>query len=401
MLVGESGSFHGPRATASTKTSVTVGYGEYRRLAEWATAHGVPVRNVDRDRRLAERDIVDAGTTSSTPARTRQDEALPPSDVLMKRLGELRGITTIDELLRTTAGSEQTFSAAKKKVAAGSLKDAVCLSVRGRLVVVQKFSGVLHAHTNERIRLLTILDEHTDPRLVERATSSLKRSLPRARHDALMEELGTAKRARSRPKKPAKTVSSVSNTAKPIAEPEPEDRERTEADAVPEADQSVSCVPASDVKEESVSILPRTPEPIETRVAAPHVSATVPLPAIVIRHQTENAEAEEPSAATPSDVARVAATPVSKSAALAVFAEFDGDRTQASCVPSTGRTSIIDGPLRGVRFLDPTAAAIAVARKASKDVPIPVNGWRTWIADDGSGRPLEDCIVSARKESGE
>jgi hypothetical protein len=80
---------------------------------------------------------------------------------------------------------------------------------------------------------------------------------------------------------------------------------------------------------------------------------------------------------------------------LAVFADYEGHRTQGNYDPKTTRIDITSGPLAGRSFKSPTGAARAVVAHYKPGVSPNRNGWSFWTLDDGSGRFLQ----SIRKTS--
>lgn len=74
---------------------------------------------------------------------------------------------------------------------------------------------------------------------------------------------------------------------------------------------------------------------------------------------------------------------------VAVYAVYDGHRTQASYDSDTTRIDVTSGPLASRSFKTPTGAARAVVAHYKPDVSPNRNGWSFWILDDGSGRPLQ------------
>ena len=70
-----------------------------------------------------------------------------------------------------------------------------------------------------------------------------------------------------------------------------------------------------------------------------------------------------------------------------VVADFDGYRLCARFDPATGRLEIMQGPMQGRRFEDPTEAASAVATHISGDVEVR-DGWTFWELETPERLPL-------------
>lgn len=73
----------------------------------------------------------------------------------------------------------------------------------------------------------------------------------------------------------------------------------------------------------------------------------------------------------------------------AVYADYEGHRTQGRYDPRTTRIDIMSGPLTGQSFKTPTGAARAVVAHYKPGVSPNRNGWSFWMLDDGSGRFLQ------------
>lgn len=74
---------------------------------------------------------------------------------------------------------------------------------------------------------------------------------------------------------------------------------------------------------------------------------------------------------------------------MAVYADYDGHRTQGRYDLRTTRIDITSGPLVGRSFKTPTGAARAVVAHYKPGVSPNRNGWSFWTLDDGSGRFLQ------------
>lgn len=70
-----------------------------------------------------------------------------------------------------------------------------------------------------------------------------------------------------------------------------------------------------------------------------------------------------------------------------VVADFDGYRLSARFDPASTRLEIVQGPMEGRRFEDPTEAASAVATHISGDVEVR-DGWNFWELDTPEREPL-------------
>ncbi len=70
-----------------------------------------------------------------------------------------------------------------------------------------------------------------------------------------------------------------------------------------------------------------------------------------------------------------------------VVADFDGYRLCARFDPTSGRLEIMQGPMLGRRFEDPTEAASAVATHISGDVEVR-DGWTFWQLETPEREPL-------------
>ncbi|WP_186629999.1 hypothetical protein [Rhodococcus sp. BP22] len=70
-----------------------------------------------------------------------------------------------------------------------------------------------------------------------------------------------------------------------------------------------------------------------------------------------------------------------------VVADFDGYRLSARFDPSNKRLEIMQGPMEGRRFDDPTQAASAVATHISGDIEVR-DGWKFWELDTPERLPL-------------
>ncbi|WP_055483191.1 hypothetical protein [Sphaerimonospora mesophila] len=74
---------------------------------------------------------------------------------------------------------------------------------------------------------------------------------------------------------------------------------------------------------------------------------------------------------------------------VAVYADYEGHRTQGKYDQRTTRIDITSGPLAGRSFKTPTGAARAVVAHYKPGVSPNRNGWSFWMLDDGSGRFLQ------------
>ncbi|WP_045875876.1 hypothetical protein [Pseudofrankia sp. DC12] len=74
---------------------------------------------------------------------------------------------------------------------------------------------------------------------------------------------------------------------------------------------------------------------------------------------------------------------------VAVYADYEGHRTQGRYDLKTSRIDITSGPMRGQSFKSPTGAARAVVAHYKPSVSPHRNGWSFWVLDDGSGRFLQ------------
>ncbi|OLF18024.1 hypothetical protein [Actinophytocola xanthii] len=74
--------------------------------------------------------------------------------------------------------------------------------------------------------------------------------------------------------------------------------------------------------------------------------------------------------------------------AVAVYADYEGHRTQGRYDPRTTRIDITSGPLSGRSFKTPTGAARAVVAHYKPGVNPNRNGWEFWRLDDETGRAL-------------
>ncbi|WP_338886107.1 hypothetical protein [Rhodococcus sovatensis] len=72
---------------------------------------------------------------------------------------------------------------------------------------------------------------------------------------------------------------------------------------------------------------------------------------------------------------------------LRVVADFDGYRLSARFDPTSTRLEIVQGPMEGRRFEDPTEAASAVATHISGDVEV-LDGWDFWELDTPERQPI-------------
>lgn len=70
-----------------------------------------------------------------------------------------------------------------------------------------------------------------------------------------------------------------------------------------------------------------------------------------------------------------------------VVADFDGYRLSARFDPTSTRLEIVQGPMEGRRFEDPSEAASAVATHISGDVEVR-DGWKFWELDTPERLPL-------------
>ena len=74
---------------------------------------------------------------------------------------------------------------------------------------------------------------------------------------------------------------------------------------------------------------------------------------------------------------------------VAIYADYDGRRTEANFDPRTHRVDITAGPLAGRSYKTPSGAAIAVVRHHKPTVNPNRNGWGFWVLADGTGRLLQ------------
>jgi hypothetical protein len=74
---------------------------------------------------------------------------------------------------------------------------------------------------------------------------------------------------------------------------------------------------------------------------------------------------------------------------VAVYADYEGHRTQGRYDPRTTRIDITSGPLAGRSFKTPTGAARAVVAHYKPTVSPSRNGWSFWMLGDGSGNFLQ------------
>jgi hypothetical protein len=74
---------------------------------------------------------------------------------------------------------------------------------------------------------------------------------------------------------------------------------------------------------------------------------------------------------------------------VAVYADYEGRRTQGRYDLKTSRIDITSGPLMRQSFKSPTGAARAVIAHYKPSVSPHRNGWSFWVLDDGSGRFLQ------------
>jgi hypothetical protein len=74
---------------------------------------------------------------------------------------------------------------------------------------------------------------------------------------------------------------------------------------------------------------------------------------------------------------------------IAIFADYQGQRTHATYDPATTRVDITSEPLRGRSFKTPTGAAKAVVKHYNPHVSSNRNGWDFWTLDDGTRRSLQ------------
>lgn len=75
--------------------------------------------------------------------------------------------------------------------------------------------------------------------------------------------------------------------------------------------------------------------------------------------------------------------------AVAVYADYNGERIQGLFDPVTTRIDITSGQVSGTKYKSPSAAARAVVESERPGVDSNRNGWTFWSLDDGSGRRLQ------------
>lgn len=73
---------------------------------------------------------------------------------------------------------------------------------------------------------------------------------------------------------------------------------------------------------------------------------------------------------------------------VAIYADYEGRRTQGRFDSRTHRVDITSGPLAGKSYKTPSGAAIAVVSHYNPTINPNRNGWGFWVLDDGSGRLL-------------
>jgi hypothetical protein len=73
---------------------------------------------------------------------------------------------------------------------------------------------------------------------------------------------------------------------------------------------------------------------------------------------------------------------------VAVFAVYEGRRTQGKYDRTTSRIDITSGPLAGQSYKTPTGGARAVISYYKPTVSPNRNGWSFWQLDDGSNKIL-------------
>jgi len=74
---------------------------------------------------------------------------------------------------------------------------------------------------------------------------------------------------------------------------------------------------------------------------------------------------------------------------VAIYADYQGFRTQGRYDAVTNRIDIVSGPLAGKSYKSPSSAAAAVVSHYKPDVSPHRNGWSFWLLDDASGRALQ------------
>lgn len=74
---------------------------------------------------------------------------------------------------------------------------------------------------------------------------------------------------------------------------------------------------------------------------------------------------------------------------VAVYADYEGFRTQGRYDAATSRIDITSGPLDGKSYKSPSSAARGVVAHYKPGVSPHRNGWSFWMLDDGSGRALQ------------
>lgn len=110
--------------------------------------------------------------------------------------------------------------------------------------------------------------------------------------------------------------------------------------------------------------------------------------------------AAQMSGATPGEVVRqlvatASPSPTRQSSAhpaahgTAIYADYDGHRTQGRYDPTTTRIDITSGPLTGRSYKTPSGAARAVVAHSKPGLNANRNGWLFWILDDGTGMSLQ------------
>jgi hypothetical protein len=73
---------------------------------------------------------------------------------------------------------------------------------------------------------------------------------------------------------------------------------------------------------------------------------------------------------------------------VAIHADYDGHRTNATFVRGLGRIEIIDGPLAGRSFKTPSEAAKEIVTTYNPNVSANRNGWTFWVISEKNA-PLQ------------
>jgi hypothetical protein len=73
---------------------------------------------------------------------------------------------------------------------------------------------------------------------------------------------------------------------------------------------------------------------------------------------------------------------------IAIHADYEGHRTNATFVRGLGRIEILDGPLAGRSFKTPSEAAKEIVTTYNPSVSANRNGWTFWIISENNA-PLQ------------